>query len=186
VTDNVPKALFLDPGVTDAGIAVFRSDTKRLFKATRFSGYGFYDDPSRIVRLADDIANWAKECGPFNMFGYEHPQIYRAGFNPNRLMPLVGLAYALVGRLWNQMLPECATLLCRPAEWKGNRKKVEMAKMILLNLQPVEVQNIDEHAELLEHIASAESNGRDLTHPSHNTLDAVGIGLWFLGRLINE
>jgi hypothetical protein len=185
VTDNVPKALFLDPGVTDAGVAVFRSDTKRLFKATRFSGYGFYDDPSRIVRLADDIANWAKEYGPFSMVGFEHPQVYRAGFNPNRLMPLVGLTYCLVGRLHGQTTG-CEFKQCRPAEWKGNRKKVDMAKVILLKLQPVEVQNIDEHAELLEHIAFAESNGRDLTHPSHNTLDAVGIGLWFLGRLGDE
>jgi len=179
----VSRALFLDPGVNDLGVAIFSRDTGRLYEARRFEGDGFHDEPERILTFAKEVADWCAPYGPFYMVGCEWPQVYRAGFNPNRLLPLAAMNAAVIAFVWEHTTADCAFRMVRPAQWKGRDKKPVMARKILAAMRPGEEKAVAELDELIADLERAEARGGDLKHPAHNTLDAVGIGLFFLGRL---
>jgi hypothetical protein len=73
--------------------------------------------------------------------------------------------------------------MVRPAKWKGQAKKRPWAKQILATLRPGEADVIEELAFIQAEIEDPDRTDKDLVHPAHNTLDAVGIGLYFMGRL---
>lgn len=94
----------------------------------------------------------------------EWPQVYTAGKSkgdPNDLLPLVGVGCALCAlasyaKLWRFL----------PAEWKGQLPKGEAYETRLrARLSAQELAVIEDAGSL-----------------THNTLDAVGLGLFFLGR----
>lgn len=177
------KTLFIDPGTTCPGAAIF-TDTKRLFSARYFRGDGFHDDLVRVAELAQEVADWAKPHGPFIKVGFEWPRVYRAGFNPDRLLPLAAFAGALLAFLWDSFAPACEFPLVRPSQWKGTVKKKVTARQMLAVLKPGEMDAMDEAVEFYRDLLVAEErpNG-DLRHPTNNTMDAMGIGLFMLGRL---
>ncbi len=97
----------------------------------------------------------------------EYPQIYPAGKqkgDPNDLLPLVGVAMCLAGRL------DIPVQSFKPREWIGQVPKTETGdpwqsargQLIWRNLEPAE---------------------RAAVVPSHDAVDSVGIGLHSLGRL---
>lgn len=61
----------------------------------------------------------------------------------------------------------CRVSTCRPADWKGQLKKDPTEARVISKLS-------DDEAELVE-LPSAESL-------EHNVIDAVGLGLWLVGR----
>ena len=177
------RLLFVDPGVNCPGVAIFDGGTKRLFSARYFEGSGFHDDVPRVVELAAEIALWVGPQGPFAIIGFEWPQIYRAGFNSNRLLPLALFAGALTAFLWPYTAPGCEFPLVLPRQWKGQKKKKVTARLVLDAFAPGELDAMAESAEFLRDLLDAEGKERDLRHPTNNTMDAIGIGMFLLGRL---
>jgi hypothetical protein len=176
------RLLFVDPGTNCPGVAIFDGERKRLFAARYFEGSGFHDDIPRVAELASEVATWVAPHGPFSRVGFEWPQIYRAGFNSNRLLPLALFAGALTAFLWPYITPDCEFPLVRTAQWKGQKKKKVTARMVLDRFEPGELDAMEEAAEFMRDLLDAESKDRDLRHPTNNTMDAIGIGMFMLGR----
>ncbi len=95
----------------------------------------------------------------------EVPQVYQQRMwkgDPNDLIDVAIVAGAVAARF------RCETIFIRPRKWKGTRPKKVCNKLTLDTLDPNEMgvyQWIDVLASL-----------------RHNVLDAIGIGLWRLGR----
>lgn len=95
----------------------------------------------------------------------EVPQIYpgsKSKGNPNDLIRLAFEAGRIAG-----MAPACVTVL--PRQWKGTIKKEVMLRRILSKLT-------DEELAMLKALKLPKSKEKEV-------VDAVGIGLWKLGRL---
>lgn len=94
----------------------------------------------------------------------ELPRVYpreRAKADPNDLVTLAFRAGTKVG-IWKA--PDTRIHIVRPADWKGQTPKAVMNKRVLARLEVDEV------------VALGAEN-------DHNVLDAIGIGLFHLGRL---
>ena len=94
----------------------------------------------------------------------ELPQVYagsKSKGNPNDLIKLAYEAGRVVG--------SAAAKVIKPREWKGTIKKEVMLKRILSKLD-------DRELRLLKGLGLPPSK-------EHNVVDAIGIGLWALGRL---
>ncbi len=97
----------------------------------------------------------------------EWPQIYRTSRSkgdPNDLLPLVGVAMCLVGRL------DIEVQHYKPAEWIGQCKKAETGDPL----------DSPRGRLIWGHLDAAERTAVDV---SHDALDAAGLGLAALGRL---
>lgn len=104
-------------------------------------------------------------CSPFEKLIIEMPRIYPgSGQRKGDLNDLLDLA-AVVGRC-EQRLGPLASRRVFPAQWKGQVPKKIMNARVLGKLSPDEQDRIKR--------AGAKT---------HNVLDAIGIGLWALGRL---
>lgn len=180
-------SLFVDPGTTDLGAAVFRSDTKRLFAARRFAGTGFQDDLLRVVELGRQVSDWAAQFGRFTFIGLEWPQVYFNRFDPNLLMPLAAQDGAILASMWDAMTPDCLVRIVRPSGWKGQARKRDTLRVSADTLHDEEKMAAQEfgdaYADLTDVEADTARPNRDLTHPAHNTMDAVAMGLFMLGRV---
>jgi hypothetical protein len=178
------RALFVDPGVTCPGVAIFNLDTKRLFAARYFSGRGFHEDVGLVLELALEVADWARPHGPYSIIGSEWPQIYRAGFNPNRMLPMALFLGALTAFLNDSVDVGCTYTLLTPSKWKGQVKKKVTARAALDAFKPGELDAVDQAVEFLRDLAWAEERpNRDLRHATNNTMDAVAFGMFLLGRM---
>ncbi len=97
----------------------------------------------------------------------ECPQIYpgvKSKGNPNDLIKLAFEAGRIIG-LFNPV----ELRVIKPRDWKGTIKKEAMLKRILSKLTEEELA-----------IVKAANIPKAV---EHNVLDAIGIGLWHLGRL---
>jgi hypothetical protein len=191
------RALYIDPGVTNTGVAIFDRALKRLLGARRFKGRGFRDDPVAVLEIARDIRSWVAEWdgAPISRVVFEWPQIYResrqryakksggiAKRDPNNLLPVAALDMAICAFLWNLTSAGCEFSLVRPADWKKQMGANPTARLVLRQTIPMEHDNIEEIEEFAAALKTAEKAGKDVEHPAHNTLDAIGIGLHDLGR----
>lgn len=163
--------LAVDPSVRSPGVALFEGGA--LVAAARLTvKHGDVCDGRRWYEAASAIRSWADERRSFGGLDivFERPQIYRAAKSkgdPNDLIGLAGVAMAVVG-LYGSILASVSSPT--PAEWigqlpkatKGSAKESPRAKRILSRLSPEELK---------------------LVPDQHDAIDAVGLGLWRLGRL---
>lgn len=161
----------LDPSVRSAGLAVFVGGDLTHASRHHFKVVDSEPKASRVMRIAHSlraaITLTSTAFGDDTTYVYEWPQIYtreKSKGNPNGLLLTFAPALVLAG-----LLPQHKVLAPTPAEWAGQTKKAtrgdpwksQRASMIARRLAPVE---------------------RAIVPPSHDAIDAVGLGLWALGR----
>lgn len=157
----------VDPGTQDAGLAVFRD--KRLVAAWHIRAVGATLEArvrsavSQMLVLVD--SGVPREVGEPLGAVCEMPQVYKHGpgaqVDPDSILSLT----LVVGGLLCGSAP-LEWRLVKPAGWKGQVPKRVMNSRVLGKLE-------NDERELV----------RRQANDNHNTLDAVGIGLWALSRL---
>lgn len=175
--------LALDPSVRSSGVALLDERTGKLIAVSRVKRNDLDNAPdgARWISMAASIWRWVDNTLDVNKhltftdfvntIVFEKPQIYRASRSkgdPNQLIGLAGVAMAVVG-LFHQESP-VAVYSPTPAEWcgqlpkatKGSAKASPRAQRILSRLSSEELA---------------------LVPDQHDVIDAVGLGLWRLGRL---
>ena len=165
--------LAIDPSVNSPGVALFDGDVLiAADRATAPKEWSKLGDGDRWLRVARSIVLWADTaCAQrIRIVVFERPQWYqraKSKGDPNQLAGLAGVAGAVTGILG----PHFPTVLSpTPAEWigqlpkatRGSAKKSPRAARILSRLGENELK---------------------LVPDQHDALDAVGLGLWALGRL---
>lgn len=151
----------IDPGLRGVGMAVFRG--KELWVAQ----YVKNPAPGRGYAAHRALAKGFRTYCVTSFDGpliIEHPRVYPGmpKTDLNDLLDVVGVGSAIASIL---VLEDVQTVF--PSEWKGNLKKQAMLERIRSKLSPDELGRCE---------FTNKSDNEDL-------LDAVGIGLWKLGRL---
>lgn len=163
---RIEKALVaIDPGVRGCGIAKFCVETKELYEAfylpnpmAKGDDYeAVYSMASAVFGKSTDITEGIIEC----------PMVYSASKQKGRqsnILALAGVSYATSTLLFDYGIT-CQKVL--PYEWKGQVDADIMLKRIEKRLNGIEILAIRSCAQRLR----------------HNVIDAIGIGLYKLGRL---
>ncbi len=162
--------LAVDPGIRGCGVAVFYEGVLE-HAAYVENPYKRDSDAAAAGAMAHEIVEWAHLDGqPHVHIAVEWPRVYasriRSGASkgdPNDLLALCGVDAAIVA------LMDRSSTSYAPSEWKGQMKKEACHARIKTRLSPLEA----------EVVAKAEKAARSM---SHNMLDAVGVGLFHLGR----
>lgn len=147
----------IDPGAC-AGIAGFFDGELVLLDI---------EDASELPINVDDVG----AAGVIDVVIVERPEVYTkkvgkaAHADPNDLIKLAMRAGALVQAFAPRRVVEVL-----PKEWKGQAPKEIVARRVLAKLSPVERDTAE--TELARHHAGL----------WHNAIDAIGIGLYHLGR----
>lgn len=156
----------VDPGTQVAGLAAFRD--RRLVAAWRVKASG--DTPEARVRSAVAQMLALIEGGVLREPGEpvggvcEMPQVYKHGPGAQVDPDSILLLTLVVGGLLCGSAP-MEWRLVKPAAWKGQVPKEVMGARILKRLD-------DEERAMV----------RTQANDDHNTVDAVGLGLWALSR----
>ncbi len=165
---NLTKGTILavDPGLRYPAAALFIDG--RLLVASRVKVPGsLTKEPigERMRRVARLILEWTTHL-PHTVV-CEYPQVYvtaRSKGDPNDLLPLVGIGMHLAGLLDVPVL--CPT----PAEWLGGNSPKSTTGDPWTSVR----------GQCVARRLDAEERSR--VTPSHDAIDAVGIGLWAVGR----
>lgn len=162
------RLLSLDPGIRGSGVALF-NDGKLVACDYVKNPVKKGNDLEAIRSMALAVGRWtATDNLDVGALVCEYPQIYGPAFSKgdnNDLLALAGVGSALAA-----LYPDVPVTTVLPREWKGQVPKETMHGRIRGRLDGSEADVW--HA--------AEKRGGALFH---NTADAVGIGLWHLGRL---
>lgn len=169
-----PLLFALDPSVRSAGLAAFVSGA--LHAAWRFApelgSIAIREDPLGVGErwrvIAREVADQAFGRGYGGVLVWERPQIYRASKSKGDPNDLIGLA-----AIGNGVAADArwqGVLAPTPAQWTGQVKKATKGSAwksprgmrIRSRLAPDELA---------------------LVPDQHDVVDAVGLGLWALGRL---
>ena len=172
----VPPRIFiaLDPGLRNPGIAVFIDGA--LYRAGRVkipaATHKIEDIAERSREVAMLIYNDLEEGAEQDaeQVVLEWPQIYKATRSkgdPNDLPPLVGVAMYFAGRL---AAPVKSYL---PRTWSGGLPKATTGDA-----------TVSPRGRMIWGLLSAAE--RDALDVSHDAIDATGIGLYHLGRLVRR
>lgn len=153
----------VDPGLRGCGVAEFTGGVITRAAYVRnpvLSGRGY----GAHVEMADAVNGWISDDSERIII--EHPVIYPGAAqqkgDPNDLIDVAAVGAAIaVGFLTNYIET------VHPREWKGQVPKDVMTRRISAAISPEE----------REHIEPCQSS------LMHNVLDAIGIGLWKLGRI---
>lgn len=152
--------LCVDPGLRGCGVAIFNEGTNKLARATYVKNV---DTVNRGPVVWDSMAQAVLSYVGMRLPLVIETQIYRpVSDTPARVSAILevqGAAGALVGVCASRVL---ASYL--PSEWKGTLAGDVITQRILDALGPLELW---------------ESKGRTV---DHNTIDAIGIGLFYCGR----
>lgn len=156
--------LCIDPGLRGCGHALFGLDG-RLASARYVSNVVGGTGPYAWLSMAREVARWT-DTGLVDEAILEIPKIYgfaqRKG-DLNDLLEIAGVQGAISAWL-GASVPKISGVI--PRTWKGTVKKSVMTERIRNALTDAERNRILSSGYL-----------------DHNTLDAVGIGLWHFGRL---
>lgn len=161
--------LTIDPGLRGCGVALF-DDSGALVAAdyvkNPVAGKGY----AAHSALGDAVDSWvALRCDQYHPTSLviEHPRVYPGAPNKdlNDLLDVVAVGAAVGAKLQHTLTRAPETVY--PSEWKGTVKKAVMTERIRRALTPDELKVCR---------FTNKSDDSDL-------LDAVGIGLWRLGRL---
>lgn len=186
----------LDPGIRLAGVGVFvntRLAAANVVKNPTKTGNGV----DACVSMGQEVATWARvtlyrliherakvghETTAVDEFLAEWPQVYTAGKgkgDPNDLPPLAGVGCAV-----GACLRPTALLHVLPAVWKGQVPGDAFTARILGRLEPNEIEVLAKALLREDPILLTDRIDKLLKHSTaHNAIDAVGIGLYHLGRL---
>lgn len=163
--------LAVDPSVASPGAALFGDGI--LIAADRFSPsrpVGLESRGRRARRVAKMIFHWLPAyTASVDVLVYEWPQVYTAKKSkgdPNDLIALAAVGAALAGLLDGQLVEEHTPT---PAEWTGGVPKVTRGNP----------WRSPRGARVAARLSAAE---RALVPDSHDAIDSVGLGLWYLGR----
>jgi hypothetical protein len=161
--------LAVDPSLRSTGVALFRDNvliaTSRLSCSVRSLNMG-----TRCIGVAQTITLWYRNSArghPTPDLVFEWPQIYRAAKSkgdPNDLVPLAGIGMSLAGML--NVLPITPT----PAEWAGQLKKFTKG-------------DVGQSPRALRIRSRLSESELEHWQDQHDVIDAIGLGLWCLGRL---
>lgn len=160
-----------DPGLREAGLAVFQDGT--LAFATLVRAQGKERGGKAWKEMGLSVFRTLNAHFPYALvregrFVSEIPQVYREGksanVDPEDLTNLTGVVGAVIG-----FLDPAEVETCVPAQWKGQVPKEIHNRRIISTLTPNEKAVLD----AIKCPASLK----------HNVVDAVGIGLFALGRM---
>lgn len=181
--------LALDPGMNSPGIAVF--GVQGLFHAERVDvpkAYATLADGERWLRVAELIAAHAYIVtqpygfGPLSVI-FERPQWYakaKSKGDPNQLAGVAGVAACAVGIVATQR--KVTVFSPKPAEWVGQLSK-ECPYCKANKRKCVECKGSAWNTPRGKRISSRLSAAELALCPDQNdAIDAVGLGLWQLGR----
>ena len=158
------KLLAIDPGINCSGWAVFQDN---ILTQASYSAPSKGDFETRLQHL---VRASRRDCmfDHFDRLIIEMPQAYRGDRSvpPEDLIKL-----GIVAGYWAGYVETGAIEFVLPRTWKGQVPKLVMCHRILSRLQPEEMQRIALPDQLTEHTRAT------------NMVDAIGIGLWALGRL---
>lgn len=174
---DVGDLLAVDPSIRSPGAALFRAGKLVAAARIKFSIDTKLNDAERCLAAADAVAQWANQIGAKpDAIAFEWPQVYTAAKskgNPNDLIPMAGVDLALatgftIAAAMRKV--RLQLLSCKPAEWigqlpkttRGSAKSSPRAARIMSRLDPGELSVVPDQ---------------------HDAIDAIGIGLHFLGRL---
>ena len=155
--------LSIDPGIRGCGAALFVD--KQLVRADYIKSFVKTGNQAAEARaMAQAVSGWLS-THPAHIV-VEWPRIYRnvRGKDPNDLLALCAVNAAIAA-----LYPYAVVDSYFPAEWKGQQKKEICHRRIVKILGEAEAKILTDAA------ARAKSL-------SHNMMDAVGIGLFALGR----
>ena len=184
-----PLTTYLDPGILGSGLSVFAG--KDLY------GAAYVPNPvdkaaSSLARrvamaraLVEKLDAWGIASRDIVAVGVEDPQILdsrhqstaKQRADPNDLLNLPGVTAAFAALLGG--LPPEALYSVKPGEWKENIDKNVMCARIWGRLTPVERARVERLPARQKAVDPDAVPGGLM----HNALDAIGIGLHFLGRL---
>lgn len=166
MANNMTTLLAVDPGLRYPAAAVFQGGV--LVKASRVKLKGINTKTPILERcrvIALSIVDWAQVTP--DIIVSEYPQVYtrdKSKGDPNQLIPLAAIGACLAG-----LFPSTQIISPKPRDWTGNIPKSEdgdpwasaRGRRIWGRLTPAE---------------------RSCVVPSHDSVDAVGLGLYALGR----
>lgn len=173
--DSKMMTIGIDPGFREMGCSVFRGTeliAAQLIENPTKKGHDYKAAKSMFWALVDYLKHeGVTGTSNYLMYGepldinmcIEAPQVYRASLqkgDPNILVALAGFSYTMATLAENP-------ILYKPKEWKGNLPKEIMLNRIEAKLTTAERGRIQCR----------------LKSKLHNVQDAVGIGLYHLGRL---
>lgn len=158
------RLVTVDPGLRGCGVAVFNKGV--LLEAQYVKNPNEKDrGPVAHKFMSYAVHKVVMGAMQYTIYAVEFPRVYPglSDIDLNDLLDVAGVASAFLNH------PYIPTTDCRfvyPSEWKGTIKKKIMTERI---------QNALTESErgLIKSVGSKD----------HNTIDAVGIGLHFLGRL---
>jgi hypothetical protein len=170
--------LAADPSVNSPGAALFRGGV--LLTAERVKvekSWAKLDRGERASRVASAIIRWgiAYNMEP-RFLVYEWPQVYVASKSkgdPNDLISLAAVGAELAGQLSIALIQRdiCLVRLTpTPAEWIGQIPKSKTG----------DPWDSPRGARIKSRLTETEFRA---VAPSHDAIDAAGLGLWALGRL---
>ena len=165
----------LDPSVRSAGVAIFRAGV--LTDATTIKMKPTEDEypPARCLRMANDIVDWVvdRNARP-RVLAVEWPGKSWRG-DARDLHGLAGVAGAVAGMLSLASIANGSALSCISAEapeWTGGLPKSTTSKGYSTSARALRICSKLTNREMLV--------WETLT--SHDVIDAIGLGLWVLGR----
>ena len=165
------NVLSIDPGINSCGAALWVNG--KLVDCDRFQvSKAGKTQLQRAVEVANDIVAWVlqgyKRMSHVDEVCFEWPQVYRASKSkgdPNDLLPLVAVGSVVCG-----LQDEAKHFCYLPREWIGQLPKVTSGSYF----------SSPRGLRILGRLDSAE---RKLVPDQNDVGDAVGIGLYHLGRL---
>lgn len=182
--------LALDPGMNSPGAALFVPNTPGMMlrHAARISippAFASRPDGARWLAVAHEIARWANALGRIQAVVFERPQWYTAAKSkgdPNQLAGVAGVAANVTG-----ILSVCEPLEVyspKPAEWIGQLSKVCPVCEGKAKRKCGECKGSAWETPRGRRIRSRlEPDELALVPDQNDAIDAVGLGLWALGRL---
>lgn len=155
--------LAIDPSIVSSGVAVFR-DGVLVHAARAVMRGGTERDPAERERDMGRriiVAAFGSAPPPVVTLVSERPQVYqrergKSKADPNLMLFMVGVTQSIATDL------ACDVKTYNPAEWKGQRTKEAVEHLVRACLRDTEL--------------------RCLEGANHDTVEAAGIGLFFLGR----
>lgn len=167
------KLIAIDPSINALGVAVFNEHGYLLYARTITSQPHIKDPTQRIAAMASQVKAVGEQWPTKRVI--EWPQVDKrtANTDPEDLWLLAGVCGALSTE---------TSIAVRPREWKGQLPANVCARRILERLEPIELEAIDGLIGFTKCLDRAEKEGYEISHRLHNAIDAVGLGLYQLGR----
>lgn len=154
----------VDPGVRGCGVAVFSGDLLRAFYVKNPIEKG--DDYAAAANMASAVLNSVLHDAATTAI-IECPMVYSGAKQrgaQSDIVAVAGVSYSIAARL-SAIGVDCFRVL--PYQWKGQVPKEIMLRRIESTLMPTELTVIQKTPKSVR----------------HNVIDAIGIGLHYLGKL---